>query len=235
MSNAGVDGRAAEQGKGAPKVVVVAAPKGGVGKSTLTMGLLVSARKVGYVAVGVGMDPQNSLQRWSSFRERQRSTSQGADLVEVPVTSLSVHDYRRLLTMTGCDLVVVDTLPGVGEAINSIISLCELADVVLIPTSSSPMDVDQVVPFRKDIAGNRSWFVLNAANRRTRSFQKAKFGMQAAGRVCPIEIPKLEAIPDQFLRGLTVSDKGEPGSEDFAALWDFVRYELGLDGRSRAA
>jgi chromosome partitioning protein len=235
MSNAVGGRRAAEQGGDSPKVVVVAAPKGGVGKSTLTMGLLVSARQAGYVAVGVGMDPQNSLQRWSSFREQQRSTPQGADLVEVPVTSLNVHDYRRLRAMTVCDLVVVDTLPGVGEAINSVISLCELADLVLIPTSSSPMDVDQVVPFRKNVAGNKSWFVLNSANRRTRSFQKAKFGMQAAGRVCPIEIPKLEAIPDQFLRGLTVSDKGEAGCEDFGALWNFVRYELGLAGRSQAA
>ncbi len=217
---------------GSPAKVVVVAPKGGVGKTTLTMALLVSARRAGLKVLGINMDGQRSLDKWGIRRQNQRKTSETADIVQIPVEYVMVHDYRALRGYEQYDLLFIDTPPGHGDAHNSIRAVCEMADLVLIPTSTSPMDLDQVVPFAREITSRRSFFVLNRVNRRAKSFQRAKHVLVKHGHLCPVDIPAFEAIPSQFMLGLASTDFEDAGSESFEALWDFVRNELGLPADS---
>ncbi len=211
-----------------PKIVAMVAPKGGVGKTTLTMALLVSARRAGLRPLGVGMDFQHSLEKWAALREKQRKTPEGVDFVEIPVQALHVNDYRRLEAVSGADVVFVDTPPGHEEAQTSIAALCELAHLVLIPTSTSPVDLSEVIPFHRKMRIERAFFVLNDVNRRTSQYSAARIELMKTGRLCPVDIPHREAIPLQFLRGLVATDVDEPGSEWFEALWNFVAQELRL-------
>lgn len=208
--------------------VVIAAPKGGVGKTTLTVALLVSARRAGFKALGVGMDWQQTLGKWSARRQRQREVSKGIDIIDVSFEGMDVHDYRRLRDVGDYDLMVVDTPPSHSEAKASMMAVCEMADIILVPTSASGYDLDEVIPFRKEIAGDKSWFVLNNVNRRAISYQKARAILVKHGRLCPVDIPRLEAIQAPYMRGLSATDPGQGGSEWFEALWDFLRREGGL-------
>lgn len=208
------------------KIVAMVAPKGGVGKTTLTMALLVSARRAGLGVLGIGMDYQHSLEKWSLLRGKQRKTAEGAVFVDVPVQGMHVNDHRRLAAIAGPDIVLVDTPPGHEEVQTSIAAVCGMADLVLVPTSTSPVDLSEVIPFYRRLQSERAFFVLNDVNRRTSQYSAARAELMKTGRLCPIDIPHREAIPLQFLRGLVATDVDEPGSEWFEALWSFVAQEL---------
>lgn len=214
--------------KSKTRIVALVAPKGGVGKTTLTMALLVSARRAGFNVLGVGMDYQHSLEKWSLLRGRQRKTPEGAEFVDVSVEGMHINEYRRLGTVANADIVFVDTPPGHEEVQTSVAAVCGLADLILIPTSTSPVDLSEVIPFYRRLQPERAFFVLNDVNRRTSQYSTAKVELMKTGRLCPIDIPHREAIPLQFLRGLVATDVDEPGSEWFDALWNFVAQELRL-------
>ena len=210
-------------------LVVVVAPKGGVGKTTLTMSLLVSAAKSGQRTCGISMDYQKSLDTWAIRRQRQRQAVEGADIIDIPVENMNIHDYRRLLAIVDQDIVIIDTPPGHGEAQNSIMALCAMADLILIPTSF----------VANGFGRSPSRFAVNSRERRLglslmgltgapSRITDPKGVLMKAGRLCPVDIPFLEAIPNQFMRGLASTDQGEGGAEWFEALWDFVRQEVRL-------
>lgn len=211
-----------------PRIVVVVAPKGGVGKTTLTMSMLVSGRRAGLRVLGVNMDGQHSLDKWAVRRRAAIERHPEAGILEVPVRFIPVSEWRDLRAIDDVDLIVVDTPPGHGESVQPIRSVCGFADLVVIPTSASGMDLDEVVPFGESIPHQRSVFVLNRVNRRTRTFERARNAIIQRGRLCPIEIPSLDVISTQFMRGLASTDFDDPGREAFDALWHFVRQEVGL-------
>lgn len=211
-----------------PQIVVVVAPKGGVGKTTLTNSILVSAAKSGFRVLGVDMDGQRSLEQWSTRRQAATRRHPDAGILEVPVRFIPLGDWRDLRSIVGFDLILVDTPPGHGEMTQPIKSVCGFADLVVIPTSAGGMDLVQVIPFQQSMPPDRSVFVLNRVNTRTNSFKRARHGLLQNGKVCPVEIPTLDSIQNQFMRGLSSVDFDDPGHEAFDGLWHFVRQEAGL-------
>ena len=211
-----------------PRVIVAAAPKGGVGKTTLSMSILVSARRAGLSVLGVNMDEQPGLERW--FTRRNKAIEENTDLAipDIPICKMSLGEWRTLPTLSDYDIVMVDTPPGHGESVHAIRSICSIADLVLIPTSPSGHDLDEVAPFGSKIAPGKSVFVLNKVNRRTRSFATAQKVLIKYGALCPIELPQLESVSTQFMRGLAITDFEEAGYDSFDGLWHFVRRQIGL-------
>ena len=60
-------------------------------------------------------------------------------------------------------------------------------------------------------------------------FRQAQQRLLKGGRLCPIEIPRLEGIHSYFEKGLTAVDVGEgSGGDDFEAVWNYVRREVKL-------
>jgi chromosome partitioning protein len=209
-------------------MIVIAAPKGGVGKSTLTMALLVSAAKSGLRVLGVDADSQGTLKKWYARRERQRAKP-NSTLVAVPVQELAIDNYRKLRDVTGVDLIIVDTPPGHSNDLTSVRALCQLADLVLIPTKASVIDTDEVGPFGAEVSlHSNAHFVLNEVNRRARSYHERRTYLVKKGDVCPADVPRLESISAQYPRGLACTDDGEPGAADFEALFHFACRQMGL-------
>ena len=106
--------------------------KGGTGKTTLSVMLAEAIRKMGYAVAVADGDPQQSATRWASKVED----------FPFPVESVrSSGDFPGVIRRGGYpDFLIVDTPPG---GLGFITESAEAADLVLLPTGVSPMDIDR--------------------------------------------------------------------------------------------
>lgn len=208
--------------------VAVAAPKGGVGKSTLVRAMLASAAGAGISAVGINMDEQQTLTTWHQRRELIRAHR--PEISKIDVLTKPIGEWRSALSaIASYTIAFFDTPPGHGQNAVAISNICEKVDLVLIPTGVTEDDLNEVIPFAQSVAGEKAAFVLMKANRRTKSFIAAQTMLNKAGRLCPIEVPTLEDIHQFHPSGMTAIDMlGANGSEQLTAVWDFVRREVRL-------
>ena len=212
------------------KLLILGGSKGGCGRSTLSRNLIVAARQAGLKVLGVDQDAQRTFKKWADRRSAARDKF--PQLVDVEVTASSVNEWSSINgSLAPWDLVIVDTAPGVEHGLADIIAMCRQADYVLLPTSASTDDLESVVPYWTTLSesGVKGEFVLNKANRRTRSFATARSALNRHGRVAPVEIPLLEDIASPFASGLAVVDyERSKGGEIMQDVWRHVRRELGL-------
>ena len=104
------------------KKLVVACQKGGVGKSTLCVNLLVEAIRRGMRAAIVDLDDQGSCVLMADQRERLHGQRLPV-FIEDPV---------------GFDLLIYDTPP---HANSSLLALFKKADLVLLPVKPATLDL----------------------------------------------------------------------------------------------
>jgi chromosome partitioning protein len=192
--------------------------------------LIVAARQAGLAALGVDQDAQRTFKKWADRREAARERF--PQLVDVKVIASSVGEWSGIgSVLAGFDLAIVDTAPGVEHGLADMVAMCRQADYVLLPTSASTDDLESVVPYWTTLAegGAKGEFVLNKANRRTRSFAAARSALNRHGRVAPVEVPLLEDIASPFASGLAVVDYDRSkGGEVMQDVWRHVRREMGL-------
>lgn len=222
--------RATPVAAGARRIVLVCAPKGGVGKTSIARTLLVSAVQSGLTALGLDFDGQATLHKWHLRREVIRRSFPAFVPVEVRKADL-LHWRDALKATGGRDFAVIDTPPSVEDHIAATYELCARADLVVVPTGATQDDVDSVVPWMAALQehGVRAAFVLNRTNRRTRSFEMYRAKLLKTGPVCPIEIPLLEDVHVPAGKGLTILDMARArGLATFESLWDYVQREARL-------
>ncbi len=213
------------------RIVMLSSPKGGVGKSSLSRNILVLAARAGRRVLGVDFDQQATLRTWSERRERVRLSI--PQLTAVPVMAASLDNWRTALEQAQglADLIVIDTPPSIELNLNAIVSLSGKANLVLVPCQPTQDDVDSTSPWMRRLldAKASAAFVLNRANRRTKSYATIRAKLLTVGPVCPVEIPQLEEIPLAAGKGLGVMDLTCPSSgETFEGLWSYVERELGV-------
>lgn len=104
-----------------PKVILTTHQKGGVGKSTLTFNLATNLVDNAKVCI-VDLDYQGSLM---NIRELSQVPIFGSDDLE----KILNEDY---------DFVFIDTPPYISE---NLPALCNLADVIVIPTKAGVLDL----------------------------------------------------------------------------------------------
>lgn len=224
--------RPGDKGPSMPSIVLLSSPKGGVGKSSLSRNILASAAQAGKQVVGIDLDQQSTLKTWSDRRERARSAIPA--LPSVPVIAAPLNDWRpavRGAAEMSAELIVVDTPPSIEINMPAISSLSEAASLVLVPCQPMQDDVDSTSPWMRRLlnARARGVFILNRANRRTKSFGTIQTKLLAVGPVCPVDIPHLEEIHFAAGKGLGVADLTRADSrETFEGLWSFVAREAGL-------
>lgn len=210
--------------------IVACAPKGGVGKTTMIRALLVAARQAGLDCIGINMDRQETLHRWARRRFDVRATF--PDLVNVEVVQRNIDDFRAVMRNDTSihDLAVIDTPPGHDAYASAIASLCQLADLIIIPTTPSMDDLFEVIPFGQKVAQGKGVFILNMVNRQTLSLRDARQMLVRAGDLCPVEVGRYDPVAQALARGLTVlDDPSRPnGTADFEAVWEFVRRRVNL-------
>jgi chromosome partitioning protein len=215
-----------------PRIVMLSSPKGGVGKSTLCRNLLVCAAHGRKKVLGVDFDAQGTLSTWAQRRETLRLAI--PDCLPVPVHQADLLDWRSALEKakaSGAEVIFIDTPPSVEVNISAILSLSAEADFLLVPCQPSQDDLDSATPWMERLigAGVRAAFVLNKANRRTRSFGAIRTRLLSLGHMCPVEVPALEEIAEASGKGLGVLDLSRASSgETFSGMWSYVSREVRL-------
>lgn len=148
-----------------PRVVVVGNQKGGSGKSTVAMHLIVGLMKCGYAVGSLDLDgAQGTLSEF--LTKRAQRAGKGDTFVTVPrhvriggqpgqvspdlLSEDSGQVAEALLRMVDCDYIVIDT-PGSDTGLSRLGHI--LADTLLTPLNDSFLDLHVLV--RLDQSGRR--------------------------------------------------------------------------------
>ncbi len=214
-------------------VILVASPKGGLGKSTLCRCLIVCAAQAGVSALGVDFDRQRTFMKWGVARERARLVD--PDYVAVEVREAMLDDWRSVAAIRSHhQMMIIDTPPALEDHPTAFKALTQLADIVLVPSGATADDVDSNIPWLLSLkeSNANAVAVLYRVNRMTRSFRLARQQLLQVAYVAPVEIPVAEDMHIHLRGGLTALDvEGSRGTDSIESLWDYIRHETGITER----
>lgn len=205
------------------RVIVIAARKGGVGKTTLAIhaGALATAP-----ALLVDTDPQKSLAWWWQLREPETPALVECEARELP-------DLVEVARRGDIETIVVDTPPHAAE---SIADAMRIADLIVIPTRPGPLDLAAVAT-TLDLAkrvGKPALAVLNHCPPRTGAAEpgivtEARQALAAMGaEVAETAISQRVALSHAIISGSTVNEFEPQGraAGEIAALWSEISERL---------
>lgn len=202
-------------------VLVLAAQKGGTGKTTICANLAVEAeaRGDGPVAV-IDVDPQGTLSKWWNRRQADTPT-----LVEIDVADIDAQ--LRVLQERGIRLVVVDTPGAITSHVRAVI---RAADLVLIPSRPSILDIETLYEFCDVVESEKRpmTFVLNAVKPKTRISSDAIRGLSGFGTVAPTELVDRVDYSGSFNDGRSAGElaPGSKANQEISHLWNYVNARL---------
>jgi chromosome partitioning protein len=208
--------------------LVLASQKGGVGKTTLALHLAVAAHEAGAgPVVMVDVDPQGSLALTWNLRKAEHPAMARTTIAELEHT-------LRDLEADGFRLVVIDTPPAITATISSVLAL---ADLVVVPTRPSPIDLASVGATLDMLerSGNQPFFfVINAAKPATRLIQQTLSALALHGRVAATIFDRVD-FPTAMIDGRTAGEMDPNGkaATEIAGLWEILAARLNKQGGSR--
>ena len=124
-------------------VIVVANPKGGVGKSTLATNVAGCLAAAGHAAMLGDVDRQQSSRQWLALRRAALPTIQGWEVAEDDIVK----------PPKGVTHVVLDTPAGIhGKRLDAVL---RIADKVLIPLQPSLFDIQATHAFLQQLLAHR--------------------------------------------------------------------------------
>lgn len=197
------------------KVIAVAAAKGGVGRTTLSAHLGVELTRRGYKTLLVDSDPQASLQAWWEHRE--------ADEPALMVASDDELDDIRLgITRPDFDFVIIDTAAELERPVRLAI---DLATLVVIPTTPSPLDLRSIRKILHLVVERRkpTVLVLNRAHRRTYREGESLAFMAQHGRIAPTLYDHQDFVT-AMVDGRAAQELNSSGraAQEIAAMCDYL-------------
>ena len=140
------------------KIILITHQKGGVGKSTLTFNLASNLKESAKVCI-LDMDNQGSLLNIG-------------ELSQVPVFT---SDRFNEKLKKEYDFIFIDTPPYINENISE---LCEMADIIIIPTKAGVLDllaIKSTVDIIKEAkAENKALIVFNMVKPKTTLTEEIK-------------------------------------------------------------
>lgn len=190
--------------------LVLVNQKGGVGKTTLTaaIGVMFELKEKGPVVL-IDTDPQQSLSKWWNRREAKTPL-----FASVEIEKLSA--YLADLKSAGVAFVVIDTQGAITADVRKVIAC---ADLVLIPTRASAMDLDVIGDTVEMVerAGKRMVFVINGAANRAGITGKTAVALSQHGTVAPVVLHQRTIWAECWLSGLIAGESDPEGMASFEA------------------
>ena len=209
------------------RTIVVASQKGGAGKTSLLRNVAVAAAAEREGVVMLDADPQGSLTRWYSVRDRDVPGLVRLDGRPIPDLIVGLRE-------AGAGLVFVDTPPAASPFTGELITL---ADLVVLPVQATPDDLGAIGPTLDlvEAAGKPFAFVLSRVKYKSRLAAEARRVLGEHGRVAQVELSDLVDYPLAATRGLAVGELAPEGkaATEVRELWRFI--ERLLDARRRKA
>ncbi len=192
-------------------IVVIAALKGGVGKTTTAVYLSAVSGGGKRSVTLVDSDPQGSAADW--LEHGADEVFESIDVVEAPTERLLVRTLDRI---EGEDVAVVDTPPGHERLLAKAL---ERADVVVIPTRVGGVETARVEAVL-DMVPKRlpAGLVFSSARTFTRDYQETIAMWQEAG------VPVWGTIPERV--GIATGPDGwlsAEGLELYGDVWRRAR------------
>lgn len=198
------------------RTILVAAQKGGAGKTTLARNLSVLASQDDRRVLCLDLDPQGSLRAWWEAREADTPSMLERDPVPAELTATLKAAEAQF------DLCIIDTPPAAPEWLSEALGN---ANLVLIPVRPSPDDLRAVgatiaavneaqVPFA---------FALSQTPR-ARITEEAARVLAQHGRVAPVNIAQRVSYAETGATGQGVSETtDEKAGAEMTALWAYVK------------
>lgn len=171
--------------------------KGGVGKTTSSFMTAEAARRAGYSTAVLDVDPQGSASDWA-----ERAIAAGTPL-RFTVQDANQRTMHPKSARANVDYLFIDTGPNdpaiIGEA-------AKLADLVVIPTRSSPADLDRAFQTYDSISGATALMLWDIDPRR-QLYRQAQRIIAAQDRVLlASEIPSREDVNKLWFTDLSVEN-----------------------------
>jgi chromosome partitioning protein len=203
------------------KVVVIAARKGGSGKTTLAGHLAVQAERAGNgPAALIDVDPQGSLSAWWNERAAPTPVFAQASLEGLADTIARLRDL-------GIEALFIDTPPALNPSVAEVV---KLADLVVIPTRPSPHDLRSIGATAELVEhlGKPLVFVLNGATPRARINGEALSVLSQHGMLAPVIVHQRIDFAASMIDGRTVMELPDSSrsGEEIEKLWAYVNGRL---------
>lgn len=198
------------------KTIVIAAQKGGAGKTTLARNLAVAASQDGRDVLCLDLDPQGSLRAWWEGREADAPSMLDRDPApDVLRATLNAAQSQF-------DLCIIDTPPAAPEWLAEALGA---ADLVLIPVRPSPDDLRAVGATIAAVNAARVPFAFALSQTpRAKITDEAARVLAQHGRVAPVNIAQRVSYAETGAtgQGVTETTDDKAGAE-IAAVWDYVK------------
>ena len=196
------------------KVICLSNFKGGAGKTTLAGHLAVQAGLSGYgEVVLIDTDPQASLTDWWNLRKADTPRYKKVELTKL---TKDLADLKE----AGIKLVVSETIR----------SVVEVADLVIIPCRPSPHDFRAVSSTVELVDGLKKpfIFVMNGAAVRAKITADTAYALAQYGKVAPVTVFQRTDFAQAMIDGRTAQelDSQSRSANEMAELWAYVRKQL---------
>jgi len=198
------------------KTIVIAAQKGGAGKTTLARNLAVAASHDGCTVLCLDLDPQGSLRAWWEGREADTPAMLNRDPTPDALGATLAAAKAQF------DLCIIDTPPAAPEWLTEALGA---ADLVLIPVRPSPDDLRAVGATIAAVNGVGVPFVFALSQTpRARITEEAARVLAQHGRIVPVNIAQRVSYAETGAtgQGVTETTDDKAGAE-IAAVWDYVK------------
>ena len=198
------------------KTIVIAAQKGGAGKTTLARNLAVAAVQDGRTVLCLDLDPQGSLRAWWESRE--------ADMPAMLERDPAPDAIKATLKAAEAqfDLCIIDTPPAAPEWLTEALGA---ADLVLIPVRPSPDDLRAVGATIAAVNGAGVPFVFALSQTpRARITEEAARVLAQHGRVAPVNIAQRVSYAETGATGQGVLETTDDrAGAEIVAVWAYVK------------